>query len=79
MGQLLETISSAELTEWLAYDQIEPFGPQREDLRTGLICSAVVNHSMSPPKSPVRASDCRAMPRLDQASEKRGSSSTAFS
>ncbi len=57
MGQLLETISSAELTEWLAYDQIEPFGPQREDLRTGLICSAVVNHSMSPPKSPVRASD----------------------
>lgn len=57
MGQLLETISSAELTEWLAYDQIEPFGPQREDLRTGLICSTVANHSMSPPKKPVRASD----------------------
>ncbi|MBU3694793.1 MAG: hypothetical protein FGM40_08205 [Rhodocyclaceae bacterium] len=55
--QLLETIDSAELAEWLAYDQIEPFGPQREDLRAGLICSTVANHSMSPPRRPRRPSD----------------------
>jgi|LauGreDrversion4_2_1035121.scaffolds.fasta_scaffold1006655_2 hypothetical protein len=55
--QLLENIDSIELTEWLAYDQIEPFGPQREDLRAGLICSTVANHSMSPPKKPQRPSD----------------------
>ena len=57
MRQLLETIDSAELTEWLAYDQIEPFGPQREDLRTGLVCSTVANFSMSPPKKPHKPSD----------------------
>ena len=55
--QLLENIDSSELTEWLAYDQIEPFGPQREDLRAGLICSTVANHSMSPPRKPHRPSD----------------------
>lgn len=55
--QLLESLDSREITEWLAYDQIEPFGPQREDLRTGLICSTVANHSLSPPRQPVRPSD----------------------
>jgi hypothetical protein len=55
--QMLSVIDSEELTEWLAYDQIEPFGQQREDLRAGLICSTVANHSISPPKNPLRPSD----------------------
>lgn len=57
MGQLLSEIDSAELTEWLAFDQIEPFGDPREDLRMGLVCSTVANHSFSPPKKPTRPSD----------------------
>ncbi len=55
--QLLSEIDSVELTEWLAFDQIEPFGDPRADLRTGLICSTVANYSMSPPKKPHRPSD----------------------
>ena len=55
--EVLQRTDSAELTEWLAYDQLEPFGDARADLRAGLICSTVANFSMSPPKSPVRPSD----------------------
>ena len=55
--QLLASLDSSEITEWIAYDQLEPFGEQREDLRVGQICSTVANHSFSPPKKPHRPSD----------------------
>jgi hypothetical protein len=55
--ELLAGIDSAELTEWLAYDRIEPFGEQRADLRTGLICSTVANHAFSPPRPPHKPTD----------------------
>lgn len=70
--QLLESIDSAELTEWMAYDQIEPFGPQREDLRAGLICSTVANHSFSPPRKPHRASDYMLFADLKRESSRGG-------
>ena len=41
----------------MAYDSIEPFGEPRADLRAGILTSAVVNHSMSPPKKPTRPID----------------------
>ena len=37
------SISSEELTEWIAYDQIEPIGETRAVVRTGLICSTFAN------------------------------------
>lgn len=40
---LLENISSRELTEWMSYYQIEPFGEEREDLRMGIISSTIAN------------------------------------
>jgi hypothetical protein len=55
--QMLASMSSGELTEWMAYDAIEPFGEPRADLRAGLVASAIVNHSMSPPKTPARPLD----------------------
>lgn len=57
MRQLLSEISSSELTEWMAFDAIEPFGDPRDDLRAGIVASAVVNHSMSPPKQPTKPVD----------------------
>lgn len=40
---LLENISSKELTEWMVYYELEPFGEEREDLRMGIICSTIAN------------------------------------
>jgi hypothetical protein len=35
---LLEEISSDELTEWAAYDRIDPFGSHRSDMQAASIC-----------------------------------------
>lgn len=34
---LKRQMSSSEFTEWLAYDQIEPFGAWRDDVRIGVL------------------------------------------
>lgn len=34
---MLARLSSRELTEWAAYDKVEPFGEQRADIRTAII------------------------------------------
>ena len=57
IGRLLQELTSAELTEYMAFDRIEPFGEPRADLRAGIVASAVVNHSMSPPKTASRPVD----------------------
>lgn len=36
-------MDAREFAEWIAYDQIEPFGALRDDQRAGTIASAVVN------------------------------------
>ena len=43
VGELLYRVSSDELTEWLAYSRIEPFGGHWEDFRTGQVCATVAN------------------------------------
>jgi hypothetical protein len=34
-------MSSHEFAEWAAYAQIEPFGPTRADLRTGILAALI--------------------------------------
>lgn len=41
--ELLCRIDSRELTEWMAYAMIEPFGEDRADLRAGIIASTFAN------------------------------------
>ena len=41
--ELLARIGSDELTEWMAFYQIEPFGDMRADLRSGVIASTFAN------------------------------------
>ncbi|MFF0867626.1 hypothetical protein ACFYUV_38095 [Nonomuraea sp. NPDC003560] len=44
VGRLLAEISSAELTEWIAYEQISgPLGQARTDIHTAMIGSWIVN------------------------------------
>lgn len=41
VGELLDTMSSSELSEWQAFDQLSPFGPERADLRAGIVTQAI--------------------------------------
>ena len=36
-------MDAQEFAEWIAYDQIEPFGGNRDDQRIGTIIAAIVN------------------------------------
>ena len=40
---MLRRIDSSELTEWFIYSNLNPFGPERADLRAGTIASTVAN------------------------------------
>ena len=41
--ELLTRIDSRELTEWLAYYGLNPWGPERADLNAGIVASTVAN------------------------------------
>jgi len=45
VAELLSRISSAELSEWMAYDSIDPIGNDRGDLQAGIISMVVANSS----------------------------------
>jgi flagellar basal body rod protein FlgC len=36
-------MDSAEMTEWVAYAQLDPFGNVRSDLQAGVVASTVAN------------------------------------
>ena len=63
----MDEISSAELTEWIAYDMIDPIGDERADLRAGIIASTVIRAAC--PKADVKPIDF--MPDFDGLREKR--------
>jgi hypothetical protein len=56
VARMLAEISSAELTEWQAYYDLEPFGDMRGDLRAGIVASTIAN-VMGDPKKPMSPSD----------------------
>lgn len=39
----MEQLTTTQLSEWEAYDRLEPVGRQRDDYRTALLCSVVTN------------------------------------
>jgi hypothetical protein len=48
--ELLVRIDSRELTEWMIYYDMEPWGTEIEDWRAGLIASTVANVNRDPKK-----------------------------
>lgn len=52
VAELLARVSSRELSEWMAYAQIEPFGEERADLRAGVVAATVANTARDPKKRP---------------------------
>lgn len=57
VGRMMRELSSAELTEYMAFDSIDPIGEGRADLRAGIIAATVANHGMSPPRQPASPAD----------------------
>lgn len=41
--ELLARVGSDELTEWMAFYQLEPFGEVRADLRSGVVAATFAN------------------------------------
>ena len=41
--ELLSRVGSDELTEWMAFYQLEPFGEVRADLRSGVVAATFAN------------------------------------
>ncbi len=70
VGELLNRISSQELTEWMAYYALEPFGEERADLRAGIVASTVANTARDPKKRarPYRPQEF--MPTFDRQSKR---------
>lgn len=40
---LSEQLTSREITDWIAYEMVEPFGEYRADLRAGIVAATVAN------------------------------------
>lgn len=52
MDELLASISSRELTEWMAYAELEPFGEERADFRIAQNTMVLANANRDPKKRP---------------------------
>ena len=50
VDELLSRISSRELTEWMTFFSMEPWGTEVEDWRAALVTSAVYNVNRDPKK-----------------------------
>lgn len=46
-------MSAREFSEWMAFYTLEPFGPERDDLRIAILDSIVANATRDPKKSRV--------------------------
>jgi len=66
VGELLARVSSRELSEWMAYAEIEPFGEVRADLRAGIIASTVANTARDPKKRRRPFQPREFMPRFER-------------
>lgn len=57
VNELLSRIDSRELTEWMAFYSLEPWGTEAEDVRTGIIASTVANVNRDPKKKAYKIRD----------------------
>ena len=66
VAELLYTLSSEELSEWIAFHRLSPIDDQRGDLQAGLIASVIANAHRSPQSRPFTPSDF--MPYVEKVS-----------
>jgi hypothetical protein len=51
-GELLARMPSRELTDWMVYAAVEPFGEERADYRAALVASVIANVNRDANKHP---------------------------
>lgn len=66
---MLRRMDSAELSEWIAYHGLNPFGEQRGDLRAGIIASVIANANRGKGTRSFKPSDF--MPKFGDKAKKR--------
>lgn len=66
----LSHISLTELAEWQIYDNLCPFGLERDDILTAKICQTVVNINRGKGKSPYKIKDFITFKRIGSAVKK---------
>lgn len=49
---MLAGLSAYQLSEWMAYFEVEPWGEERADVRSGLICSVLANLNRDNARNP---------------------------
>lgn len=54
---MLRAMPAALLSEWMAFDELEPFGEQRGDLRSALVAMTVANAQRGPKQKPFTIQD----------------------
>lgn len=65
VGELQRRVTSLEFAEYWAFAQLEPFGPEREDLRAGIVASTVANAYRDRKKHPKPYGPEEFMPRFE--------------
>ena len=50
IGELQAQVTSREFAEYWAYDQLQPIGPERADLRAGIVAATIANVNRNPKK-----------------------------
>ena len=55
--RLLESFSSQEVAEWMAFSRIEPFGEERADLRSAVVACVIANANRGKNQRPFKIDD----------------------
>lgn len=57
VGELEATMTSSEYRHWMAFYQLYPFGPERDNLHAAIIASTVANVHRGRNQQPVKPDD----------------------
>lgn len=71
VAELLSRVSSAELTEWMAFYRLEPWGSEVEDWRFGMVASVIANVNRDPKQRRKPFDPPDFMPKRGPSQEKR--------
>lgn len=63
---LLARLSSRQISEWMAYYTLDPFGEERADLRAAMICALLANINRDPEKKREPYTAEEFMPRFER-------------
>lgn len=57
VGELEQSMSSSEYSHWLAFYQLYPFGPERDNLHAAIVASTIANSNRTRNQKPFKPDD----------------------